>query len=49
MATNKSNYDYEEIIEHFGKEKIISRYKAIENLMESFILKCNYQEKVKIY
>ncbi len=23
MATNKSNYDYEEIIEHFGKEKIM--------------------------
>lgn len=48
MATNKSNYDYEEIIEHFGREKIISRYEAIENLMESFILKNNYQDKVKI-
>lgn len=48
MATNKSNYDYEEIIEHFGKEKIISRYEAIETLMESFIQKCNYQDKVKI-
>lgn len=48
MATNKSNYDYEEIIEHFGREKIISRYEAIENLMESFILKYNYQDKVKI-
>ncbi|MCH5338051.1 MAG: hypothetical protein J1E03_04655 [Acetatifactor sp.] len=48
MATNKSNYDYEEIIEHFGKDKIISRYGAIESLMESFIQKCNYQDKVKI-
>ena len=48
MATNKSNYDYEEILEHFGKDKIISRYEAIENIMESFIQKCNYQDKVKI-
>lgn len=48
MAMNKSNYDYEEIIEHFGREKIISRYEAIEKIMESFIQKCHYQDKVKI-
>lgn len=48
MATNRSNYDYEEIIEHFGKEKLISRYNALQEYMELFIERSKYQDKVVI-
>lgn len=48
MATNRSNYDYEEIIEHFGEEKLISRYDALQEYMELFIERSNYQDKVAV-
>lgn len=48
MATNKSNYDYEEILKHFGKEKIMDRYNTLENYINIFIERKNYQDKVKI-
>ena len=39
MAMNKSNYDYEEIIEHFGKEKIMSRFNTLEEYLNIFMQK----------
>lgn len=48
MAMNRSNYDYEEIIEHFGKEKIMNRYDTLQEYLEIFIERNNYQDKVKI-
>ena len=48
MATNKSNYDYEEIIEHFGKEKIMKRYSALEEYMAIFIERSKFKENVSI-
>lgn len=45
---NKSNYDYEEIIEHFGKDKIMERYNTLEKYLENFILRSKYKEQVAI-
>lgn len=37
MATNRSNYDYEEIIKNFGREKLIKWYnKMLETILESY-------------
>ncbi len=46
MATNKSNYDYEEIIEHFGKEKIMNRYDALEEYLNIFIERSKFKSNV---
>lgn len=48
MATNKSNYDYEEIIEHFGKEKIMQRYSTLEEYLNSFIERSKFKDNVII-
>lgn len=48
MAMNRVNYDYEEIIDHFGKEKIIERYNTLQKYLEVFITRSNYQDKVMI-
>ena len=48
MAMNRSNYDYEEIIEHFGEDKLIARYDAIEQYMMNFIERSGYKDKVVI-
>lgn len=48
MATNKSNYDYEEIIEHFGKEKVMKRYNALEERINTFIERSGFKENVTV-
>ena len=48
MATNKSNYDYEEIIEHLGKEKIMQRYTTMEEYLNSFIERSKFKDNVTI-
>lgn len=48
MATNRSNYDYEELIEHFGREKIANRYTTLQAYMENFIERNGYQHSVVI-
>lgn len=48
MATNKSNYDYEEIIEHFGKEKIMSRFNALEDYLNIFIERSKFKDNVVV-
>lgn len=48
MAMNKSNYDYEEIIEHFGKEKIMSRFNTLEEYLNIFIGRSKFKNNVTI-
>lgn len=48
MAMNKSNYDYEEIIEHFGKEKIMSRFNTLEEYLNIFIERSGFKNNVMI-
>lgn len=48
MATNRSNYDYEEIIDHFGKEKIMDRYNAFEEYLNIFIERSKFKDNVTI-
>lgn len=48
MATNRSNYDYEELIEHFGEEKIKSRYTTLEGYLKIFIERSQFKDKVRI-
>lgn len=48
MATNKSNYDYEEIIEHFGKEKIMGRFNAFEEYLNIFIERSKFKDNVSV-
>ena len=48
MATNRSNYDYEEIIKNFGREKIIKRYNTLRQYMEQYIQRAEYSGKVQI-
>lgn len=48
MAMNRSNYDYEEIVEHFGEDKLIARYETIEQYMLNFIERSGYTDKVVI-
>lgn len=48
MATNRSNYDYEEIIDHFGKEKIMQRYDTLEQYLTVFIERSDFRDKVRI-
>lgn len=45
---NKSNYDYEEIIQHFGKEKIMSRFSALEEYLNIFIGRSKFRDNVMI-
>lgn len=48
MATNRSNYDYEEIIEHFGKDKLMNRYRTLEEYINIFIERSNFKNNVEI-
>lgn len=48
MATNRTNYDYEEILEHFGKDKIMKRYITLEEYMNNFIERSGFKENVMI-
>ena len=48
MATNKSNYDYEEISAHFGKEKVMERYNALEENIGYFIERSNFKKNVLV-
>lgn len=48
MATNKSNYDYEEIIEHFGKEKIMRRFSTLEEYLNIFIGRSKFKDNVSV-
>lgn len=48
MATNRSNYDYEEIIKNFGREKLIKRYNTLRQYMEQYIQRAEYSGKVQI-
>ncbi|WP_033126679.1 hypothetical protein [Eubacterium sp. ER2] len=48
MATNRSNYDYEEIIKNFGREKLIKRYNTLRQYMEQYIQRTEYSGKVQI-
>ena len=48
MATNKSNYDYEEIIEHFGKEKVMERYNTLEENIGYFIERSDFKKNVLV-
>lgn len=45
---NKSNYDYEEIIAHFGKEKIMSRYETLEQYLMIFLERSKFKENVVV-
>lgn len=45
---NKSNYDYEEIIEHFGEDKIAARYDTIENYLNKFIARSKFKDNLEI-
>lgn len=48
MATNRSNYDYEEIIRHFGEEKIMNRYNTLEEYLNTFISRSRYKDNVMV-
>lgn len=45
---NKSNYDYEEIIEHFKEDKIISRFNTLEEYLKIFIERSPFKSNVAI-
>lgn len=48
MATNRSNYDYQEIVERFGKEKIINRYNTLEECINIFIDRSGFRDNVAL-
>ena len=48
MAMNRSNYDYEEIIQHFGKEKIMGRYNTLEEYLCIFIQRSKFKDNVSV-
>lgn len=48
MAMNRSNYDYEEIIEHFGKDKIMERFTTLEEYLNIFIDRSEYKKNVMV-
>lgn len=45
---NRKSYDYSELIESFGREKIESRYIALFEYLESFIKRNKYEKRVII-
>lgn len=45
---NRKNYDYSELVESFGKEKLEKRYVALYEYMDAFIKRGDYQAKVII-
>lgn len=45
---NRSNYDYEEIIEHFGEEKILSRFNTLEEYLKIYIERSSFKSNVTI-
>lgn len=48
MATNKKNYDYEDLVNEFGENKIKERYIKTYECLESFIERNNYKENLEI-
>lgn len=48
MPMNRKSYDYSELIESFGREKIESRYIALFEYLESFIKRNKYEKRVII-
>lgn len=48
METNRKSFDYSEILNSFGEEKIEDRYANLYEYLESFIKRHKYEEKVTI-
>lgn len=48
MAMNSANYDYEEIVNHFGKEKIENRFNTLEEYLNIFIERSKFKDCVKL-
>ena len=48
MPTNRKSYDYSELVDSFGREKIESRYATLFEYLESFIKRNKYQDNVII-
>lgn len=48
MPTNRKSYDYSELVDSFGQEKIEARYIALYEYLEAFIKRSKYEDKVSI-
>ena len=48
MPTNRKSYDYCELVDSFGQDKIEARYIALYEYLESFVKRCGYENKVII-
>lgn len=48
MPTNRKSYDYSELVDSFGREKIESRYATLFEYLESFIKRNKYENNVVI-
>lgn len=48
MATNRTNYDYEKIVAHFGKDKIMQRYQTLEEYLNIFIDRSNFKKNAAV-
>ena len=48
MAMNKHEYDYVNLVERFGEDKIKSRLSSIDECMSVFIKSMGYEEKCRI-
>lgn len=48
MPTNRKSYDYNELVDSFGQEKIEARYIALYEYLESFIKRNKYEKNVMI-
>ena len=48
MPTNRKSYDYSELVDSFGPEKIEARYIALYDYLEAFIKRSKYEDKVSI-
>jgi len=44
MPTNRKSYDYSELVDSFGQEKIEARYIALYEYMEAFIKRSSSDE-----
>lgn len=48
MAMNRKDFDYSELVESFGEDKIKNRYRTLYEYMDSFIKRNKYEDTVKI-
>ena len=48
MPTNRKSYDYSELVDSFGQEKIEARYVTLYEYLESFIKRNKYDKNVVI-